>query len=117
MEFGATYDDTTRLPYLLKFDLLNGGLSNQEELRKATNLQRPDPRLEVRVFEAPRETRIRREGEMDIVFHNSVSVRVLALQDTPAEREFMRKYGPAHPAIKEQMEREWAEKDRLKNIK
>lgn len=116
MGLNASYDDATRLPYSLNFHL-NGGLSTPDELRKATNLQQDDPRLEVKVSEAPRETRIRREGEMDLVFYDAVNAKVKALQDTPAEREFMRKFGPAHPSIKEQMEREWAEKDRLKNIK
>jgi hypothetical protein len=97
MGFRGDYDTPTGQPYRLVFYLLNGALSNEEELRKATNLQQNEPRLDVSISEAPRETRIRREGEMDIIFYDAVHADVIALQNTPAEQEFERKFVPRPP--------------------
>jgi hypothetical protein len=99
MGLTGSYDEGTGLPFALSF-YLNGTLSTQEELRKATNLQHNDPRLDVSISEAPPETRIRREGEMDIVFYDAVDAKVIALQNTPAEREFFRKNFPQHQFLK-----------------
>jgi hypothetical protein len=45
--FGARYDTPSGLPYSLYLYLAVDSLSNEQELRKAANLQQDDPRLEV----------------------------------------------------------------------